>query len=293
MKRLWLAAVVISIGAFSCASQKHKTETAPPPQNSMSAPAAPESSAQSPAANVKAHPAIAMASTRPAAAPQPADVPAPKINPKTGKPNARFMQMHEKFVQEAKKDDIDLLFLGDSITEGWLTRGKSVWQKRYVDKYKVANFGIGGDRTQHVLWRIENGELEGIHPKVVVLMIGTNNAASNPPAQIADGVKKIVHDIRDKTGAKVLLLGVFPRGANNDDPKRKVDAEVNQIIKKLDDGTNVRYLEIWDQFLEPDGTLTREMMPDLLHPHEKGYTIWADAMQPLLNEMMGGTSSGG
>jgi beta-glucosidase len=91
----------------------------------------------------------------------------------------------------------------------------------------------------------------------------------------------------------VLLLGVFPRGANNDDPKRKVDAEVNQIIKKLDDGTNVRYLEIWDQFLEPDGTLTREMMPDLLHPHEKGYTIWADAMQPLLNEMMGGTSSGG
>lgn len=224
--------------------------------------------------------------TLPSAAPQRADVPAPKINPKTAQPNARFMQLHEKFVQQAKKDDIDLLFLGDSITERWLTHGKDVWKDRYVDKYKVADFGIGGDRTQHVLWRIEHGELEGIHPKVVVLMIGTNNAASNPPAQIADGIKKIIDHIRSKTGAKVLLLGIFPRGKNNADPRRKVDSEVNQIIKSYDDGENVRYLEIWKEFLEPDGTLSRKIMPDLLHPNEKGYTIWADTMQPLLDKMM-------
>jgi lysophospholipase L1-like esterase len=225
---------------------------------------------------------------------QRADVAAPKPGKYPDKPNKRFLEMHEKFLQEAKAGDIDLLFLGDSITEGWAGRGKDVWKKHYADKYgHVANFGISGDRTQHVLWRIDHGELDNIHPKVIVLMIGTNNAAWNPPAQIANAVKKIVEEAREKTGAKILLLSVFPRGATPDDKLRKVNEQVNEQIKKLDDGKNVRYFELWNQFLDKDGNLTKEIMPDRLHPNQKGYEIWADAMDPLLAEMMGQSNGGG
>jgi beta-glucosidase len=144
-----------------------------------------------------------------------------------------------------------------------------------------------------VLWRIDHGELDNIHPKVIVLMIGTNNAAWNPPAQIANAVKKIVEEAREKTGAKILLLSVFPRGEKPSDKLRKVNEQVNEQIKKLDDGKNVRYFELWDQFLDKDGNLTKEIMPDRLHPNQKGYEIWADAMDPLLAEMMGQSNSGG
>ena len=226
------------------------------------------------------------ASTKPL--PQRADVAAPKMN-STTQPNPRFMTMHEKFVEQAKAGNIDLLFLGDSITEGWMGRGKDVWQKSYGDKH-AANFGISGDKTQHVLWRIENGELENIHPKVCVLMIGTNNVGSNPPEQIAAGVENIVKSVRDKTGAKVLLLAVFPRGKNPQDPKvvtaRAVLDKVNAQIAKMDDGSNIRYLDIGEKFLEPDKSISPEIMPDALHPNAKGYEIWAEAMNPLLTEML-------
>jgi lysophospholipase L1-like esterase len=222
------------------------------------------------------------------APPQRADVAAAKMLP-NGEMNAHFKTMHEKFLEEAKAGNIDVLFLGDSITEGWATKGKDVWKAQYEPMH-AANFGIGGDKTQHVLWRIDNGELEGIKPKVCVLMIGTNNAGSNQPAQIADGITKIVQEVRDKTGAKVLLLAVFPRGATPDAPKdatvRAVVAKINAQIAKLDDGKNIRYLDISDKFMEPDKTITKEMMPDALHPTAKGYQIWADAMDPLLKEMM-------
>ncbi len=205
-------------------------------------------------------------------------------------PNDTFMKMHDRFVEQAKAGNIDLLFLGDSITEGWAKSGKDVWKDKYASM-KAANFGIGGDKTQHVLWRIDNGELENIHPKVCVLMIGTNNIGSNPVPQIAKGVEEIVQTVRDKTGAKVLLLGVFPRGKSPDAPKdaaaRKGVAGINEIIAKLDDGKNVRYLDIGDKFLQPDKTISQDIMRDYLHPTAKGYVIWADAMGPLLKEMMG------
>jgi len=219
---------------------------------------------------------------------QPADVPAIKMT--KGEPNARFMELHNKFLDEAKAGNIDLLFLGDSITEGWSGNGKEVWKERYSDMH-AANFGIGGDKTQHVLWRIENGELENIHPKVCVLMIGTNNIGSNSVANIAQGVEDIVKTVRDKTGAKVLLLGVFPRGKTPDAPKdakaRAAVAGINEIIAKMDDGKNIRYLDIGDKFLQPDKTISQDIMHDYLHPSDKGYVIWADAMAPLLKEMMG------
>jgi lysophospholipase L1-like esterase len=233
-----------------------------------------------------AAPASAPASA-PALPPQPADVPAIKVD-KDGKPNATFMSKHDSFIERAKQGDIDLIFLGDSITQGWGSNGKKVYQEQYADKYKIANFGISGDRTQHVLWRIQNGELEGIKPKVVVLMIGTNNSNTDSAESIESGIEKIVSTIREKTGAKVLLLGIFPRGPSEEKAgkARAKLQEINKVISKLDDGKNVRYLDLWDKFLEPDKTISPEMMKDALHPGPKGYQIWADSMNPLLEEMM-------
>ena len=227
--------------------------------------------------------------TQPAAPPQPADVAAMKIDGKTGKPNEKFLAMHEKFVERAKEGGVDLLFLGDSITAGW-GRQKAIWDEHF-GKYNPANFGIGGDRTQHVLWRIENGELEPpMKPKVVVLMIGTNNSASDPADKIAAGVEKIVKTARDKTGAKVLLLAVFPRGETPEKAakQRETIKGVNERISKLDDGgKTVRYLDLTEKFINADGTISKEIMHDYLHLTEKGYGIWADALDQPLKEMMG------
>jgi len=220
--------------------------------------------------------------TRPAGSSMgPADVAAPK----TGTNGPRFLQMHEKFVKRAQEGNIDLLFLGDSITEGW-GKAPEIWKKEY-EPLHVANFGIGGDRTQHVLWRITNGELDGIHPKVVVLMIGTNNSNSDSPKSIASAIEKIVSITREKTGAKVLLLAVFPRDRKSDQNNQMETIHaVNERIAKLDDGKNVRYLDISQKFMGPDGKLDQSLFSDGLHPNVQGYQIWADAMRPLLTEMM-------
>src|SRR3954466_15384342 len=145
-----------------------------------------------------------------AAAATPAVVDASAAIPKTG--NARFFELHEKFLARGKSGPIGVVFLGDSITEGW-GKAPHIWE-HYFGKYQPANFGIGGDQTQHVIWRIENGELDGISPKAVVLMIGTNNSASHTGEQIADAIKKTVGLIRAKIpGTKVLLLAILPRDA--------------------------------------------------------------------------------
>ncbi len=218
-------------------------------------------------------------------APQAPDVAAPKIDNKSGQPQTGFMQAHENFLKVAKAGGVDLLFLGDSITAGWGGQ-KAIWDKEF-GAYHPANFGIGGDRTQHVLWRIENGELDGIKPKVAVLMIGTNNVGGDAPEATAKGVEAIVKTIRTKLPeTKILLLAVFPRSANKADVPREKNKQVNEIISKLDDGKHVFYMDINEKFLEADGTLTKEVMPDLLHPREKGYQIWADAIGPKLKELM-------
>jgi len=236
----------------------------------------------------KAPPAKAPAKDAPAKVPaKPEDpcTPAPK------KDSGKFLEMHESFLKRTKEGPIGLLFLGDSITAGW-AKAPEVW-KKYYEKYQPANFGIGGDRTQHVLWRIENGELEGISPKVVVLMIGTNNTSSNTAEDIAKADEKIVRTLRTKLPeAKVLLLGVFPRGVRGkevkvygESPLMEKIKPVNERLAKLDDGKMVRYLDITEKFLV-DGAIPNDVMPDQLHPNVKGYQIWAEAMQPLLEEMM-------
>ncbi|HXF10611.1 MAG TPA: platelet-activating factor acetylhydrolase IB subunit [Desulfuromonadaceae bacterium] len=203
--------------------------------------------------------------------------------------STNWMARHEKFVEQAKAGNIDLLFQGDSITDFWRTRGSNVWNEYYAPKH-AADFGIGGDRTQHVLWRMENGELDGIHPKVIVLMIGTNNSGTDPADDIARAIRRMVEDIRSKLPeTKVLLLGVFPRGPHRGDDgveRMKVIHAVNEQIATLDDGKMVKYLDIGDKFLGPDGKIPDDVMPDQLHPSEKGYRIWADAMNPTLDAMM-------
>lgn len=204
---------------------------------------------------------------------------------KDGKADPGWGKKHEQFVATAKKGDVDVLFLGDSITAGWNGAGKKVWDANFAPM-KAANFGIGGDRTQHVLWRIQNGELEGIAPKAAVLMIGTNNSGSDSPEQIAAGVSAIVKTLGEKAPkTKVLLLAVFPRSAKGSDAIRAKLADVNARIAKLDDGSRVKYLDIGQKFLEADGTLTKEVMPDLLHLSPRGYQIWADAILPTLREL--------
>ncbi len=231
------------------------------------------------------------ASTAPAPVAPPAPVDASAPIPK--KDNGTFLKRHESFLARAKAGPIGLLFLGDSITDNW-SKAPHIWQA-YYEKYQPANFGIGGDTTQNVIWRIENGELDGIHPRVVVLMLGTNNSASHTAAEIFAADKKIVEMIRAKIPeTKVLLLAIFPRGVrkNRDgsvdtgEEKMAIIRDVNLELAKLDDGKNVRYLDIGTQFLGQDGKIPFTIMPDQLHPSAAGYQLWAEAMQPLLNEMM-------
>ncbi|MDB6114713.1 MAG: GDSL-like Lipase/Acylhydrolase [Lacunisphaera sp.] len=219
---------------------------------------------------------------------EPVDASAPI--PKTGSPG--FFKKHESFLARGRSGPIGVLFLGDSITEGW-AMAPHIWE-RYYGKYEPANFGISGDQTQHVIWRIENGELDGISPKVVVLMLGTNNSGAHTAGQIAAADRKIIRMIRDRLpNTKVLLLAIFPRGprgaAANPEPWEQRLAVINAVnadLAKLDDGKTVRFLNINAHFLGNDGTIPKIIMPDQLHPNAAGYQLWAEAMQPLLDEMM-------
>lgn len=211
--------------------------------------------------------------------------------PKRG--NARFYELHASFLNRAKEGPVGVLFLGDSITEQWGTVPE-IWNAHF-GKYQPANFGIGGDQTQHVLWRVEDGELDRIRPKVVVLLLGTNNSARNTGAEIAAANRKLVGLIREKLPeTKVLLLAIFPRGPRMkkdgtwDPLERQLEAIriANAGLAELDDGRMVRFLDIGAKFLGSDGRIPDAIMPDQLHLSPAGYRIWAEALQPLLDEMM-------
>lgn len=221
----------------------------------------------------------------------PAHIDASAAIEKKGDP--KFLPLHESFLQRAKAGPIDLLFLGDSITERW-SNAPQVWEK-YYGQCQAANFGISGDHTEHVIWRIEHGELDGIHPRVVVFMLGTNNTAANTAEEIAAADRKIVELIRKKIPeTKVLLLAIFPRGPRknpngsfDDGVKRMVIIRaVNAELAQLDDGVHVRFLDVSSAFVGLDGKIPHTLMPDQLHPNAAGYEAWARAMQPLLDSMM-------
>jgi len=205
-----------------------------------------------------------------------------------------WMKRHQGFVAEAKRGGVDLLFVGDSITDFWRNRGAAQWKKFY-GQYRAANIGISGDRTEHVLWRLRHGEIDGLRPKAIVLMIGTNNiglerdgfSVRGTPEEAAAGVKAVVAELRSKCpDAKILLLAVFPRSHLAGDTMRREVAEINQHIAGLADGEHVSYLDIGAGFLQPDGTLSPDIMPDYLHPSPQGYEIWGNAIQGAVSSMM-------
>jgi beta-glucosidase len=199
-----------------------------------------------------------------------------------------WTRRHESFNERVKQGNVDLLFIGDSITQGWENAGKDVWQKHY-GKRNAVNLGIGGDRTQHVLWRLDNGNIEGIKPKLAVLMIGTNNSNrdDHTAEEIADGIRAIIAKLRAKLPeTKILLLAVFPRGPMPN-PQREKNAKASQLASQAADGKMVCYLDIGPKFLTPEGNLEKEIMPDYLHLSPQGYQIWAEAVEGKVAELMG------
>lgn len=201
-------------------------------------------------------------------------------------------ERHQAFVAEARAGGIECLLMGDSITDWWRRAGLSVYEANFGG-LDCANFGIAGDRTQGVLWRMQNGELDGYTPKLMMLMIGTNNLSGrtttpNTPAEIAMGIATIVNTFRIRfPEAKVLLLGVFPRGAEPTNAYRESIRQINALIASLDDGEHVRFMDIGERFLQPDGSISVEVMADGLHPTARGYEIWAEAVMPTFREMLG------
>lgn len=206
------------------------------------------------------------------------------------KPDKWWQERHAAFNTNvaALGTKAQVIFIGDSITQGWEGEGKDVWAKYYAHRNAI-NLGIGGDRTQHVLWRLENGNLTGLKPKAAVVMIGTNNSngEDNTPEQIVAGVRAIVNQLRAKLpGTKVLLVAIFPRSENFSVQRGKL-AQINQVLQRVADGENVFWADFGHRFLNDDGTMPRELMPDYLHLSKRGYEIWAESIEAQLARLLG------
>ena len=186
------------------------------------------------------------------------------------------------------RGEADVIFLGDSITQAWEVAGKEVWAKYYTPRHAL-NLGIGSDRTQHVLWRLDHGHLAGLKPKVVVVLIGVNNIADEAymPGMVLEGVTTVVQKLRIKLPeTKILLLGIFPFHEDFH-PQRAKALQVNQALHKLDDGQWVHFLDFGYSFIQPDGKISKDLMPDFVHLTPTGYRLWAEAMEPKLAELLG------
>jgi beta-glucosidase len=203
-----------------------------------------------------------------------------------------WMPRHQKKIDEIRAHreagrQIDIAFIGDSITEGWEKEGRAVWEREFTRHNAVA-LGFGGDKTENVLWRLQHGELDGMAPKVTVLMIGTNNTGDRQedPRTTAAGVRRILDEIQARQPAtKVLLLAIFPR-EEKPGVLRAINERVNALIAGYADGRKVFFLNINSQLAQADGTLSKGVMPDSLHLSEKGYDIWARSMAPSLQTLL-------
>jgi lysophospholipase L1-like esterase len=200
-----------------------------------------------------------------------------------------WIVFHEANLKRAKQGGVDLLFLGDSLTQGWTGAGKELWDKTFAP-LNAANFGIGGDKTGNVLWRLDHGEVDGLSPKVVVLMIGVNNlwSGKNTGEEIAGGVRAIVEKLRAKLPqSKVLVLGVLPIGDKSEDIGRLKAREINDHAARLDDGSMVKFADFGAKLLQKNGRLLEgAYLPDHLHLTAKGYDLLAQELLPLVTEMM-------
>ena len=199
-----------------------------------------------------------------------------------------WQDRHAAILDRVKQGNVGIILIGDSITHGWETDGKETWDKYYAPRNAV-NMGFSGDQTQHVLWRLEHGEISGISPKLAVVMIGTNNSGGDgyTAQQIAEGILAIVQKLRaDLPNTKVLLLAIFPRGEKTNSQRDK-NAEASLIASKIADNRMVFYKDINSIFLTQDGTLIKDVMPDFLHPNAKGYELEAVAIEPTIVKLMG------
>jgi len=236
------------------------------------------------------HAADPATEARPAAEAKPATeakhqavTPAPRIE-------KWWFALHAEKVGDMAEKDIDLLMIGDSITHGFDSVGAKFW-KEVFEPRKAINLGFGGDRTQHVLWRLENLPKPKKDPKGAVLLIGTNNIGwgSDTPKQAADGIQAIVHKLQQLyPTTRILVLAVFPRRVNPDHPHRKQINEINSLLPDLlKDLKNVSLLDLGPKFLDENGVLSKEIAPDTTHLSEKGFEIWAKAIEPELKKLLG------
>lgn len=200
-----------------------------------------------------------------------------------------WMELHERHLATIKNERPQVYFLGDSITQGW-TNSKSggpVWKAK-IASLGAGCFGIGGDRTENLLWRVQNGLFADSQPRLVVLMIGTNNLSRNTPSEIVEGIETIVTEIRQRSPeTKILLLGIFPRDEKPGTESRRKIPQINADISSLADGKTIFYLDLGGKFLAPDGTISKEIMPDFLHLSTTGYNLWADAIVEEIQKLVG------
>ena len=219
-----------------------------------------------------------------------ADQPVPRTD-------ANSKLAHQQMVENLKQGRIDVYFTGDSITRRWRATDypqfSANWRENFFG-WNVANFGWGGDTIQNILWRLQNGELEGVHPKVIVLLAGTNNVGNTPASDakmsdITKGIKALLDTMRDKAPrATIILMGILPRndGAELTAVMPSIN-KINENIAKFADGKTIRYLNINDKLADKDGKLFEGMTGDRLHLSLKGYQVWADALKPLFTKLLG------
>jgi beta-glucosidase len=195
---------------------------------------------------------------------------------------------HEDALARIHQGNVELLLIGDSITEGWDDKGRHIWDT-YYGRRRAVNLGFSADRTEHVLWRLDHGEIKGIAPKLVIVMIGTNNTSRHdPPEETAAGIQAILTSLRrGLPGTKILLLGVFPRSPLADDPLRRVNTAINDRLRTCADNQHIFYLDLSRHFLDDRGHLPQDLMPDYLHPSERGYQVWADGMEDVIKTLLG------
>ena len=236
---------------------------------------------------------------RPAQDGVPAEPLLPPINPSLADRNSQTA--HDQLLEKARKGGIDVYFEGDSITRRWGALDYpdflAHWKQSFFG-WNAADFGWGGDAAQNILWRLENGELDNVHPNVIVLLAGTNNVGSSPSrgdddpriADVTKGIKAIVNTCRAKAPeATIILMGITPRNDNAANPTgvMPVICRINEAIARFADGGKTRYLNINDKLADREGRLYEGMTADRLHLTPKGYQVWADSLRPLLTELLG------
>jgi lysophospholipase L1-like esterase len=198
---------------------------------------------------------------------------------------SRWYQMHSEDVAQATAGEAPLLFIGDSITEGWAGEGRQYWQQ-YFAPLGAANFGIGGDMTQNLLWRLQHGSVGSLNPSAVVLLIGVNNLGftQETPEAISQGITEVVDALESHfPNAAILLLAIFPAGETASDPYRGKIKQINQGIAPLAEREAVMFIDLDGEFIETNGSISASVMPDYLHLSEEGYRRWAEAILPWVN----------